>query len=319
MIRITQSLKIIAALITICVSPNVFAQQSIDEPRLDPIFGRPTPADDRARNPEPDEIENDDAFDDDRKWSPLRGFVGVLTFMTPETTNLSFGVGPVYKPDYFGSNDYELEPDPQAYAKFRNFVFFDDDGADFALFGFSRFSFGPSIRIVGDRSDDENPALNGLGDVGTTFEAGAFAAANFFDRMSLRFKVRHGVETGHRGLIVDASTTVLLAKWGRFSTSITGQAAWIGDDYADAYFSVTPEQSANSGLPVYDAKRGLRDLGGSVNSYINIRDNWSLNPYVSYRYILDNIANTPIIDQFGDRHQFTVGFHLIREFQFNMK
>lgn len=296
------------------------AQQSIDEPRLDPIFGRPTPAEDRSRNPDPDEIANDDAFDNkDKRWSPLRGFVGVLTFMTPETTNLSLGVGPVYKPDYFGSNDYELEPDPQAYVKFRNFVFLDDDGADFALFGFSRFSFGPSFRIVGDRAEDENPALAGLGDVGVTFEAGGFAAANFFDRMSLRFKVRRGIKSGHRGLIVDASSTILLARWGRFSTSVTGQTTWIGSNYADAYFSVTPEQSARSGLPVYSAKRGLRDLGGSLNAYVNIRDKWSLNPYISYRYILNNIADTPIIEQQGNRNQFTAGFHLIREFQFDMK
>ena len=129
---------------------------------------------------------------------------------------------------------------------------------------------------------------------------------------------RHGVATGHRGLIVDASTTVLLAKFGRFSTSVTGQAAWIGNDYADAYFSVTPEQSLNSGLSVFNAGRGFRDFGGSLNSYINIRDNWSLNPYVSYRYIVDNIADTPIIGDLGSRHQVVVGFHIMREFRFDI-
>ncbi len=286
------------------------AQQSIDEPYLDPIFGtkRPEP-------PQPDVI-NDDEFDGEIKRA--RGLIGVLTFLTPDTTDLSVGVGPIYKPDYFGSNDYELEPDPQVFVKFRNFVFFDDDGADFALFGFSGFSFGPSIRIVGDRREDENPALEGLGDIGTTVELGGFAATTFADRFSFRFKVRKGVATGHRGLIVDGSLTALLFRYGPISTSITGQSSWIGDRYADAFFTVTEAQSLSSGLTQFETDRGFRDFGGSFNAYVNVGDRWSINPYISYRYILDDYAQTPIIRELGERNQWIVGFHLMREFSLNM-
>lgn len=286
--------------------------QQIDDPRLDPIFGR------RYEPPEqlPPGPETDDEFEGEKRWRPLRGFVGVMTFLTPETTNLSFGVGPEYKPDYFGSDDYEWQADPAAFVRFKNFVFLDDDGADLALFGFSNFSFGPSLRIVGDRDEDENPALAGLGDVGTTFEFGGFAATTFVDRFQAKFKVRHGLKTGHRGTVVDARGTLLLARWGRFSTSASAEATWIGNRYADAYFSVTPDQSARSGLPVFDAKSGFRNLGGSINGYINIARDWSLNPYASYYYIFDDIADTPIIDQFGDRDQYRVGFHILKEFSF---
>ncbi len=128
--------------------------------------------------------------------------------------------------------------------------------------------------------------------------------------------MRHGLKTGHRGTIVDASGTAMLFRWGPVSTSVSGQAAWIGNRYADAYFSVTPDQSLTSGLPVFDADAGLRDIGGSVNAYINVLERWSINPYVSYRRIFQDIAETPIISQFGDRNQFTAGFHLMREFRF---
>ncbi|MEL6213526.1 MAG: MipA/OmpV family protein [Pseudomonadota bacterium] len=301
------------ALLSFAVCGGALAQQEIDEPALDPIFGQKRP------EREPIEITNDDEFDDyDGRWRPLRGFVGVLTFLTPSSTDLSLGVGPVYQPDYFGSDDYEFEADPQVYVKFRNFVFFDNDGADLALFGFSGFSFGPSLRIVGDRREDENPILEGLGDVGATVELGGFAATTFRDRFSVRFKVRRGIATGHRGLIVDASSTALLFRYGRFSTSVTAQTSWIGDRYADTYFSVTPTQSAASGLNVFDADRGFRDIGGSLNAYINVGKRWSLNPYFTYNYIFDGIAETPIIADFGDRHQYTVGFHIQRQFEFSM-
>ena len=334
---------------------SAFAQRQIDDPRLSPMLFGETEKErrDKIRQSEEEQeeaqrisVEQDrDAEQiDDPTLRPLifgpsreefeedpvgtrislgeedngRGFFGTLTFLVPEETNLSLGIGPVYQPDYFGSDDYEFDADPQVYVKFRNFVFLDDDGADFALFGFSGFRVGPSIRIRGRRDQDDNPALQGLGDVGTTFEFGGFIATTFLDRFSIRAKARHGLKTGHRGTIVDGYLTALLFRAGPVSISTSGQASWIGDRYADTYFSVNPMQSAASqgALPVFDADSGFRDVGGSVNAYINVLDRWSVNPYVSYTYIFDDYAATPIIDQFGSRNQFRVGFHLMREFTF---
>ena len=332
----------------------VVAQRQIDEPSLSPMLFGPTKEEDRdkIRQDQEDqeqaailtaEQERDANLLDDPNTRPVfgisdsstddnltasritlgeednnRGFFGVLTFLVPDETNLSIGVGPVYKPDYFGSNNYEFSADPQVYVKFRNFVFLDDDGLDFGVFGFSGFRFGPTIRIKGRRDQDDNPALAGLGDVDTTFEFGGFAATTFLDRFAVKAKVRHGLKTGHRGTIVDGYLTALIFRAGPVSVSTSGHASWIGNRYADAYFSVTPEQSAaTSGrIAAYDTDAGFRNVGGSVNAYINIRDRWSLNPYASYSLIFDDYADTPIISQYGSRHQYSVGFHLMREFTF---
>jgi len=284
--------------------------QYIDEPRLDPLlFG-----------PEYDSADADVTGtrivspDDDAQ----RGFFSALNFLVPDETNLSLGVGPVFKPDYFGSNDYEFDADPQVFVKVRNFLFLDDDGADIALFGFSRFRVGPSIKIKGRRDQDDNPALNGLGDVGTTFEFGGFVSTTFLDRFAAKARVRHGLKTGHRGTVIDGTLTTLIFRTDAFSLATAGQIRWVGERYADAYFTVTPEQSAASLglLQPYNADSGFESFGGSVTAYINIADRWSLNPYAEYRYIFDDFANTPIIDQFGDRNQVVIGFHLMREFTF---
>lgn len=302
---------ILAAVAAAAAAFPAAAQQHADEPtKIEPLFGQ------SYEEPPPREVKYDQEYEPDKRWTPLSGFVGVMTFLTPEETNLSIGVGPVYKPDYFGSDDYEWDVDPAAFVRVRNFMFFDDDGADFGVIGFSNFTIGPSIRVVGKRDQDDNPALTGLGDVGTTFEFGGFAATTFLDRYMVRFKVRHGLKTGHRGTIVDATGTALLFRYGRVSTSVSARTTWIGNRYADAYFSVTPEQSAASGHPLYDAERGFRDIGGSLNGYVNVGKSWSINPYFTYQYIFDNIADTPIIADHGDRHQFTAGFHLMREFRF---
>lgn len=282
----------------------------LDEPKVRPlIFG----ADDYAE-------------DDDRIAGRVtlgeednnRGFFSALNFLVPDETNLSIGIGPVYEPDYFGSNDYEFNPDPQIYVKFHNFVFLDDDGADFGIIGFSRFRLGPSIKIRARRDQDDNPALQGLGDVGTTFELGGFIATTFLDRFAFKAKARHGISTGHHGTVVDGYLTALLFRAGPVSIATSGQATWVDNKFADAYFSITPEQSMSSGgrLPVYEVDSGFRDVGGSVNAYINIRDRWSLNPYATYQYIFQDYAETPIIADYGSRHQFRFGFHIMREFTF---
>ena len=283
--------------------------QKLDEPRLDPLlFGEEYDDPTATRISSPDDEEN-------------QGFFGSFNFLIPEETNLSIGVGPVYEPDYFGSDDYEFNADPQVYVKFRNFVFLDDDGVDLALLGFSRFRVGPTLRIRGRRDQDDNPALAGLGDVGTTFEFGGFVATTFLNRFAAKARVRHGLKTGHRGTVIDGTLTTLIFRTDALSLGATGQARWVGNRYADAFFSVTPEQSARSlgRLGVYDADAGFESVGGSVTAYINIRDRWSLNPYAEYRYIFNDFADTPIIDEFGSRNQFVVGFHIMREFDFKFR
>ncbi|MEM6414726.1 MAG: MipA/OmpV family protein [Pseudomonadota bacterium] len=304
---------LIFSAIALLTSGGALAQeQNIDEPRLDPIFGR------RPAQP-PAEIGpmNDDEFDNERRWSPFKGFIGAITLLVPDTTNLSLGVGPQFQPDYFGSNDYEVQADPQVFIKVRNFTFLDDDGADLALFGFSGFAFGPSIRLLGDRDEVENPDLAGLGNISETLEVGGFVATRFLDRILVRVKARQGVTGGHDGLIIDGAGTILLFTTPRFSAAFTGQVTWIDNNLADTFFSVTDEQSANSGLPVFDADSGFRDVGGSVNGYINLGKRWSLNPYVRYSRIFEGIADTPIISQLGSRDQFIAGFHIMREFRFD--
>ncbi|GJL94346.1 MAG: hypothetical protein DHS20C05_07510 [Hyphococcus sp.] len=285
--------------------------QTLDEPRLRPLMFGPQSLDEYD-DPNANRITLGEEDDN-------RGFFSALNFLVPETTNLSIGVGPVYEPDYFGSDDYEFDVDPQVYVKFRNFLFLDDDGFDVALFGFSGFAIGPTLRLRASRKEDDNPALQGLGDVGTTFEFGAFAATTFLNRFAVKAKARHGIKTGHRGTVVDAYVTALLFRTDAVSLSATAQASWVGNNYADAYFSVTPEQSLASGgrLAVFDADAGIRDFGVSATAYINIFERWSLNPYATYTYIYNDFAETPIIRDFGDRKQFRVGFHLMREFQFN--
>lgn len=291
--------------------------RDVDEPRLSPLlFGKRR------------EFEGDQTATVVRRRedSENDGFFSAINTLIPSQTDLSLGVGPVYEPDYFGSDDYEFNADPQIYVKFRNAVFLDNEGVDLAVLGFSRFRIGPTIKIRGRRDQDENDALLGLGDVGTTFEFGGFVATTFLDRFAARARVRHGLKTGHRGTVAQGTLTALLFRSDLFSLGAAGEIIWVGERYADAFYSVTQAQSdrsaqinPNGRLAVFDAGRGFESAGVNVTGYINIADRWSLNPYVKYQRIFENFADTPIIEDFGSADQFTVGFHIQREFAFKWK
>lgn len=338
------------------ISSQAYAQQDIDEPQLTPfLFGeteeerREKILKEREEQREAIEISvqqsrdgeslDDDAirpflFGDDVELiddpngvrvsfpddETGRSFFSSLTFLVPDETDLAIGLGPVYQPDYRGSDDYQWNIDPQVFVKFRNLVFVDDDGADLALLGFSRFRVGPSIRVGGARDEDQNDALIGLGDVGTAVEVGGFISTTFLNRFNTKVRFRRAVGTGHRGFVAEGQVTALIFRTGPLSLATGAQTTYVGNRVAQTYFSVTPEQSAASGgrLSVYNADGGFQTMGANATAYINIAKRWSFNPYARFNYLLDEYADAPIVNDFGDRGNFVVGFHLMRQFKFKM-
>ena len=250
------------------------------------------------------------------EWRNYSGFQSALTLLVPDTTQALVGVGPQIEPDYFGSDNYRVDEDPQAYIRIRDFTFFDDDGAEFAVLGFKRFRLGPTLRVQGKREPDDNPALIGLDRIGKTFEFGGFGATSFRDRYTIKIKYRHAIKTGHRGGIVDAQGSMLLFQRGPVSTSLGATGTWIGNNYADAFFDISEAEAARSGLPRYAVGSGFRDVSGIFNAFVRVGSKWALNPYFQYHYILPDYAASPIVQDFGSRHQYVAGVHLMREFRF---
>jgi MipA family protein len=93
-------------------------------------------------------------------------------------------------------------------------------------------------------------------------------------------------------------------KWrigGEISASI------VSDDYADTYFSVTPTGAAASGLNVFKAEGGLKDVSISINASYAFTKRWSINGFARYSQLQGDASDSPIVDREGSANQSTFG------------
>ncbi len=116
-----------------------------------------------------------------------------------------------------------------------------------------------------------------------------------------------GDDTG--GLIrfgVEAKTPVAPL----MSLTATVGASYADADYMDAYFSVTPAQSAASsaGLPAYEADAGIKDAFFGVTTDVPLSRDWSLKLSGRYSRLVGDAADSPIVE---NENQFYGGASLL--------
>jgi outer membrane protein len=80
------------------------------------------------------------------------------------------------------------------------------------------------------------------------------------------------------------------------------------------YFSITSAQSALSGLPVYDARGGLRSYGLGTQATYTFNRNWASAVFLEYERLAGDAANSPLVTLRGSRNQVQVGIDLTYSF-----
>lgn len=233
--------------------------------------------------------------------------------------HVTVGLGPKFAPDYMGSDDYEFRPDLSFNVRFGNRFSASTQGVEFTLFGIQRITFGPTLRLSGRRSPDANPAVEGLGTIKRSPELGVFAKAVWPRQLSLRLGARQGIARGHEGLLVEmeGSAQVYRSRSGEVTGYVGASTTWAGSPYTRSFFGINEEQSVDSGLPVYDPGSSMRDVSLSATLRWVLSPHWSFNGTAGYRRLLDDVADSPIVSDYGSADQFSIGFILARTFPLN--
>ena len=78
-------------------------------------------------------------------------------------------------------------------------------------------------------------------------------------------------------------------------------------EYARNYFSVTSAGAVVSGLPTFNAKSGIKDVGGSLSARYAIDKRWSLSGIGAYKRLVGTSADSPIVKGEGNPNQFVGG------------
>ena len=234
----------------------------------------------------------------------------------------AIGGGFVYAANYSGSDDYRLLAVPVIAANFKG-VGIRPRAAGLSvnllegMRGPVTLSAGPTFRIRGDRTGNfKDDVVKAAGKLDTAVELGGQVGVSFnriatrFDRISFDLDIQHDVAGAHGGLLIDPGISYASALGRGAVVALSAGAQYVDGDFADYYYSVTPAQSAASGLPVFDADAGWHRAGVTLamgfDASGDFRDGGLIfGGALGYRRMLGDAADTPFTSLRGDADQFT--------------
>ena len=245
---------------------------------------------------------------------------GPLPDPNDRSDTVSIGVGGAYIPDYEGSDDNEFTPYGAIRGRVSGFEFFMRD--TYLYVDFLRqptsgvdLDFGPIVGArfnrTGKVDDDFDDALP---ERDVAFELGAFAGISFhgltnpYDELSLRLDFKHDIGGAHGSSIISPNID-FGTPLSRFTyVGASAGMDFVGDGFADYYYSISPADSIASLLPVYEAEGGMKNwrLGAFVAQAItgDLTHGFSLFAGGTYSHLSGVIADSPIVDMRGQRSQW---------------
>jgi outer membrane protein len=228
---------------------------------------------------------------------------------------ITVGAGVQTYPKYPGADSYGINPMPIfGFRREGSPMPFQtqDDGTGFGFLGHeSAFNFGPAIRLVNKREEDDVGIP--VGDVGFTIEAGGFVEVFPTRNFRLRAELRQGIG-GHGGLVGDVGADLVIRDADSYILSIGPRARWGDADFQRAYFGVTPAVSATTGLAPFAPDSGFYAIGAMAGLTYKLGHNWGVRGYAGYDRLIGDAAHSPIVRGFGSRDQFSGGAGLFMEF-----
>jgi outer membrane protein len=238
--------------------------------------------------------------------------IEVSDVILSDIRNVRIGLGPVIFPDYDGSDSYKVSLKPLFTLRYRDVFQIDNNrlrvfvvGSN-ALFPSERFKLGPLLKIGSGRDEDNNTALTGLGNVGTSVEFGIFGSYEI-GPAQLRLRIQKDVANGHSGLVVIGDVQSGIYKTENLTVVVSLSSSWSDGRYMDSFFGINGMQSLASGLPVFNAGSGLKDVKGGFGANYNLSDHWSVMGFAGYSRLLGDANNSPLVKLRGSPNQFASG------------
>lgn len=249
----------------------------------------------------------------------------ITDVLFPGVSNIRLGLGPAISPDYEGSDDYKVRAAPLVSLRYRDLITVNNNSVRVNLFGVDKlvelnkhFKAGPLFRIESGRDENNNPALEGLGNTGTSVELGIFGS---YSRGPARTRLRvfHDVAHGHSGTRVIGDVRLVMLKTDKVAVTGSISSTWVDNNYMDNFFSVNQAQSLASGLPVYNAGSGIKDAGVGIVANYELSPRWAFMGNVNYTRLLGDAADSPIVSLRGSANQVTAAVFVIYSFGVKQK
>ncbi len=233
---------------------------------------------------------------------------------------VTLGAGGIYHPDYLGSDEYEIQPFPVLKVEYDNlYVETDGPGVKANVLPHGLFEFGPIVKYGEGRDDVEDDVVDRLPEIDDELWVGLFAGYTekgiFGDRDSLGVEIEAmWAATDDNGSTATLGVTYGLQATQRLQLSIGTSATYADNDYASTYYSIDAAGASASGLSQFSAGDGLRDVGLRVSARYAITRAIGIGAMAGVSRLMDDFADSPIVDERGSATQVFGGMFLTYSF-----
>jgi outer membrane protein len=237
--------------------------------------------------------------------------------------HISAGAGLIVAPAFIGARTYSLLAVPDVRVTYRDTFFANiKDGVGYAVINGGGWRVGPVVTYTFSRSEKaggspfqvvggNSNALQGMGDVSGTVSLGGFAEYALKPyKVTLRL---HKGLTGHEGVTGEAGISYggVLTYTGPPLIYSFGPHVKFGDqNYTNAYWGISPQQSQQSGLAPYHAGGGITAYGVNAFAMVPWTKAVSISVIAGFDHLASPIADSPLVRIRGAENQAFGGMFL---------
>ena len=192
-----------------------------------------------------------------------------------------------------------------------------NDNISFALFDAGAVRAGPGGKIVWGRDGDDADELKGLDPVRWGAEAGVFAEVYPTDWLRVRGEVRHGLRS-HTGVVADVHVDAFEDVTPTVRVSGGPRVSVASARFLDAYYGVSPRESAASGLSPFKSESGMRALGFGGAVTWRTTDKITTSLFGENARLMGSARDSSLVRERGSPNQLQIGISATYRFDFSM-
>lgn len=229
----------------------------------------------------------------------------------PDFAGLAIG----FAPDYIGADEYIFGPAP--FGRFnwggtRDIVLVGNE-LSANVVNHPILRLGPIGRYRFGRSSVQDDVVKKMDDIDGTIELGAFVGAEFINeadpriRLITKVSVTHDVGQVNNGLVVRGSANYWYPLAEFLTLGLATSISYANGNWMDTYFSVDSHDSRQSGLPMFGASGGVKDVWVGPYFLFHLSREWHVGSGLFYSRLLSDAADSPVVDDRGSKNQFIGG------------
>lgn len=218
-----------------------------------------------------------------------------------DTSRLTLGAGFGAAPRYLGSKEQQLQPGLMVdYEAGNGFFAGTTRGIGFGSAA-GALQWSAALSYDGGRSEKDGKLssgsreLRGMGRIEGSAVALLGAGVMPFEGASLSLMAAMPLSHRERGTSYQLAGSATLARLGGGELSAELNLSFADRRYAQAFFGVTPQQSASSGYQAYAPGRGLYAVGAGLSWSFDLDQRWGLQASLGATRLVGDAADSPIV------------------------